>query len=274
MNTEIEEVISGLAEHFESQRIGFLIVGAQARDIILEKSNLPASPRKTADVDFGILVENWDALNSLRESFKSNVNIRESSNKENKTRYTYKGTLFDLVPFGKGIEKDGKVSWPPFYDTIITVTGYQEALDSAEEFEFNGRKVKVVSPEMLVALKLVSWNENRSRDRDAKDIINILTNFGRIDNNSEEYVFDNYSDIPKKFDYEMGLAVISLVGIRIKAIASKEHIKLIKILLENEEDKRKLTRSMIPERAMDIDKNESDNIKILDSLLFGINYSK
>ena len=50
-----KESIVAVAEILESLNLKFLLVGATARDLIAEKYNIFISPRKTNDVDFGVL---------------------------------------------------------------------------------------------------------------------------------------------------------------------------------------------------------------------------
>ena len=67
MNTDpdLEEVIKGLDPYFTALGIDFFIDGARARDIISREAGLKLSLRKTLDVDFGLLVESWDNLESM-----------------------------------------------------------------------------------------------------------------------------------------------------------------------------------------------------------------
>lgn len=272
MSTELEEIINGLVPHFEILDIEFMIIGAMARDIISEQSGLPLSVRKTADVDFGVLVENWDNLEALRESFKKDMSIKESSNNENNVRYHFNGTPFDIVPFG-GIEKAGKVSWPPFYDTVMTVVGYQEALKQAPEFKIGNHNVKVVTPEMLVALKIIAWDENPARQKDADDINFIIKNYERIDPDTDNYIWDNHEELPEKFEHDFSLAAIALMGIRISNYASKDHLNLIKGIFQKTELVSKLARDMLSGTPGPIDDTEVEKVEEkLKALFLGIEW--
>jgi predicted nucleotidyltransferase len=271
MFTDIEDVVEGLSQHFEKFNIDFFIVGAKARDILAKKAGIKISPRKTSDVDFAVLVESWQTLEDLRDSFKLDENIHLSSSKENLTRYYYKKIPFDIVPFGEGVEKEGKIYWPPFYKTILTVVGYKEAMSSAKVFELNGRNIKVTSAEMLVALKLVSWDENNTRDRDAKDIHYILTNYNEIDPDVEDDVFENFDTLIDQYSGDTKLASISILGYRVSKFANENHKKLILSVLENDEKITKLSRSMVNTNIANFDDEIDNSLSILNALLFGIN---
>src|SRR3989339_971898 len=245
MNTDLEDIVNGLGKHFKSLDVDFFIVGAKARDIISKESGLELSRRKTSDVDFGLFVDSWDTLDAMRELFRNDENIELNPDKKNKVRYYYKGTPFDLVPFGGIEDADGKVSWPPCYDTIMTVIGYEEALKSAKVIAIGDTEVKVVTPEMLVALKIVSWDENPARDRDAQDINYIMENYENIDADVENCLFDHYLDILDRFEHDHHLSSLAIMGIRIARFASEEHIDLIKNVLNDSDQREKLARKMV-----------------------------
>lgn len=271
MNTELEEIISGLGKHFDSLGVDFFIVGAQARDIISNQSGLMLSPRKTSDVDFGLFVDSWDTLDAMRELFKKDNNIELNSNKDNKSRYYYNGTPFDLVPFGE-IEKNGKISWPPFYDTIMTVIGYKEALANAKVVKIGNTKVKIVTSEMLVALKIISWDENPSRDKDAQDINYIMENYENINPDILECLFNNYEKILEEFDHDHHLSSLALMGIRIAKFTSEEHLKLIENIFHDSDKREKLARRMVPTSAIELEPLVKIRSSWIDALIFGINY--
>ena len=271
MSTELEDVVNGLGKHFKRLGIEFLIVGARARDIISQEAGLPLSPRRTADVDFGLFVDSWEILDSMRNQFKQDPDIKLNNYPKNKVRYYYKETPFDLVPFG-GVAKEGKVSWAPFYDSIMTIIGFEEALANARIIRIGNIDIKVVTPEMLVALKMVAWNENSSRQKDAQDIHYIISNYEQIDRDAYICVLDNHLDILEYFDHDSELASTALIGIRIAKFTGQEHVALIKKVLENSERKEKLARDMITLIGTAEDQKEEQNIKILDALLYGLSY--
>lgn len=268
MSTDLEEIVQSLEKYFSALKIDFFIIGATARDIISAEVGLQLSPRKTSDVDFGILVDSWDTLKKMRELFKVDSRIKLSSDKNNKVRHYFNGTPFDLVPFG-GVEKDGKISWPPFYETIMNVVGYKEALQTSREITVGETVVKVVTPEMLVALKLVSWGENPAREKDAQDINYIISNYEIIDPDAYECVLDNHEELLKTLDYETDLASIALMGVRISKFTAQEHKKVIFQILEDVERKEKLARNMVSTSGYDDGKVETC-IKKLDALRLGL----
>lgn len=269
----MQNVIKGLIPHFEKNKLDFLIIGATARDLISEKAKLKLSSRKTTDVDLGILVNSWQELDVLRESFKTNPNIKLSKEENNKVRHYYQGTPFDIVPFG-GVEKNGKIQWPPFYDTIMTVTGYKEALISAIDYDFDGKVVKVITPEMLVALKIIAWNDNPTRNKDAQDINFLMSSYEDIDKEIYECLLDSYEEILENFDYDSALAAIALMGFRIKKFSSDSLVSQIKEVFDNREKKERFSRNMIKENTIYPEEETAIAVLKLNALMYGLIYTK
>ena len=97
----------------------------------------------------------------------------------------------------------------------MTIIGFEEALANARIIRIGSIDIKVVTPEMLVALKMVAWNENSSRQKDAQDIHYIISNYEQIDRDAYICVLDNHLDILEYFDHDSELASTALIGIRI-----------------------------------------------------------
>ncbi|OFZ35932.1 MAG: hypothetical protein A2504_01985 [Bdellovibrionales bacterium RIFOXYD12_FULL_39_22] len=125
---------------------------------------------------------------------------------------------------------------------------------------------------MLVALKIVSWNENPSRQRDAQDINYIISNYEKIDPDAYECLLDNHIDILEKFDHESSSAVVALMGLRIKNFTNEDHVQLIKNILSDSIRKEKLARSMIVLSRTSSEEEEKLIIQKLEALLMGLNY--
>jgi hypothetical protein len=112
------------------------------------------------------------------------------------------GVPIDLLPFGKIAEPGSTVCWPGQFRVWLKVQGFQEAFDNAAEIVLKNVKVRVVIPEMLVALKLSSWSLGSGRAKDAMDIRLILENVKLLcpdleddfHNDENEALFEKYSN--------------------------------------------------------------------------------
>ena len=61
-------IIRQVVHAAESQGLPLFIVGAQARDLLLQYAYDLSVRRATNDIDFGIVVESWDEFTKLRDS--------------------------------------------------------------------------------------------------------------------------------------------------------------------------------------------------------------
>lgn len=74
----------------------FFVVGATARDILLEHCYAKQSPRKTADVDIGIEVGGWDEYHKLSEALIK----KKFAPTDDPFKFRFDGIPLDVVPFG------------------------------------------------------------------------------------------------------------------------------------------------------------------------------
>jgi predicted nucleotidyltransferase len=140
----------------------------------------------------------------------------------------------------------------------MKVQGFQEAFDNAAELNLAGTKVKVVIPEMLVALKLSSWSLG-ARVKDAMDIRLVLENVralcvdieGDFHNEENESLFEKYSND------ENGLW-ISVFGSRIQTLVRGSDLSgYLKNLMNSEGTVANLVRDM---NAGDVSDAELENL--------------
>src|SRR5688572_22217013 len=93
------DLIRQVVRAAENQRLPLFIVGAQARDLLLQYAyNLPVH-RATNDLDFGIIVDSWDEFTKLRDSLIATNKFQP--HRIMKHRLLHENSLLiDLVPFG------------------------------------------------------------------------------------------------------------------------------------------------------------------------------
>jgi predicted nucleotidyltransferase len=123
-------IIRQVVRAAESKGLRLFIVGAQARDLLLQYVyDLPVH-RATNDIDFGIIVESWDEFTKLRDDLI--VDKKFQPHRTMKQRLVHEsGLLVDLVPFGGLEEVSGKISWPPDFSIVMSTIGFREAFDSS-----------------------------------------------------------------------------------------------------------------------------------------------
>jgi predicted nucleotidyltransferase len=138
-------------------KIPFFIVGATARDILLEVQYGLGSKRATLDIDIAVFIENWDHFYHLKDELIGAIDFTPTRDIH---RLLYQERLpVDIVPFGGVAEKDEVVEWPPDGSIKMNVMGFRECFKHAVQVKISDKpklSVGVVSLAGLAILKLVS----------------------------------------------------------------------------------------------------------------------
>ena len=234
-----ENIIRQVVHAAESDDVGLFIVGAQARDLLLQYvHNLPVH-RATNDIDFGIVVESWDEFTNLREALIASKKFQ--SHKTMTQRLVHEsGLLIDLVPFGGLEEVSGQISWPPDFSIVMSTVGFREAYDHSIEVRITDDLiVRVASLAGLALMKIVAWDERRF-ERDAQDLGLLMRHYLAAGNEGRIYseqgdCFDLLND---EFDYNKAGARI--LGRDIGQLVTDTSRPILARVLSPETDERNL----------------------------------
>jgi predicted nucleotidyltransferase len=214
--------------------VPWLVVGATARIILLEKVYGWPAGLGTEDTDFAVQVESWEHYDALCRQFEAAANV-EPAQRPTKRFVARDGRRFDLLPYG-GVEENYKeVFWPPDRDDVMTVRGFRGAMSDALVVNVNDDvDVPVASPRGLLALKLFAWEERRRQHpgRDAKDIAYLLKHVERVV--SLERLYESHADFVEAFDYEIPLAATAVFGLGVSALLDDEEQRFLAQLLDQE----------------------------------------
>lgn len=71
------EAAQAVQEVAEKCEIPVLLVGAYARDLLLEALGVARTPRRTCDVDFGVKADSWDEFQRLKDALDALSHLRE-----------------------------------------------------------------------------------------------------------------------------------------------------------------------------------------------------
>ncbi|HLG02483.1 MAG TPA: nucleotidyltransferase, partial [Bacteroidia bacterium] len=141
---QLVEILNALGKIFASRRIEFFIIGATARDILMEHLHKAGIRKATLDIDLAVYVPNWNAYDSLIEEILSTENFSQGNIPH---RIVYKENYeVDIIPFGD-LERDGAIHWPPDETKAMTVLGFVETYHNAIDLtiEETNESFKVVS---------------------------------------------------------------------------------------------------------------------------------
>lgn len=259
-------ILRAVAEASHEERIGYMLVGATARDVLLSHVFGLDTRRATYDVDFAIAVRDWmqfDALKArliARGTFRSGVTVQQ--------RLYYRGKheqrdhYLDLVPFGGIANGMHEVAWPPDMKTIMNVAGYDDVLAAAELVSFApGFEGKVVSLAGLAILKLIAWTDRgRDNPKDAHDLIYLMDSYAAAGNFDRVYEEEGVIETGQ---YDPDMAGVYLLGKDMRRVASKRTLAVLRQIIEREFDR--LSHDMIkPLRHLgDAEKHVTSRLRLL-----------
>ncbi|MCK4423991.1 MAG: nucleotidyl transferase AbiEii/AbiGii toxin family protein [Candidatus Omnitrophica bacterium] len=227
--------------------IPFFIVGASARDFILQHYHGIPSTRMTTDIDLGILVSNWKQFDKMIDVLIKTGKFIKSKESQ---RISFENVLIDLMPFGPISGEDNRISWPPEHQFIMNMLGFKKAYENSIMIKLSSSPdlvVRVASLPGVVILKLLSWNDKYpDRGKDAEDLLFIMKNYDYSDNLNRLY--DEESALLQEEGFDCTIAGIRLLGRDIAKISNAEMLKTIKKILSDETDEKsqyKLISQMI-----------------------------
>lgn len=152
-----------------------ILVGAGARQVMLDWKHGITDGRATTDWDFAVRVPTWqrfhDLLNRLTQPPAGRF---ERTSSEHRVRHRATRTCVDLIPFGKIANPDGEIVWPSSRHRM-SVLGLEDALRAATPCKLGETTVRVVPIACLIVLKLFALDD-RAASKDLDDIDLVLAN--------------------------------------------------------------------------------------------------
>ena len=190
-NPLLIELLRKLTDSFGRMDREFYVIGATARDIIVQQLLDTASTRRTKDLDIAIAIPDWDAFEQIKERL-----IADGFKKSNDMyqRFYYGAYEVDIVPYGVVAKEDDNIYWPPEEIVAMSVKGFDEVLSEAITVSIDDEfKVKIASLHGLFLLKLNAWlDRNAKTSKDAEDMSFILSNYfmANLDREIHQEVYD------------------------------------------------------------------------------------
>lgn len=251
----LKPILKDLSHIFEDTGIKFFLIGAMARDLVMEIHE-QAGGRLTHDLDIAIAIADWEQFKKIESQLISTGKFSKDPNQ--KQRFYYRGKyMLDIVPFGEIMKHKDKIFWPPEEEFAMTVLGFNEVHENSLEVTVDeSLTIQVASLAGIFILKLIAWRDrNMKTNKDAEDIGFILTNYLNIHlEQATEYYDDIYND---SFTELRGSAI--LIGKDLKKILpdnSPARIELLEQLegqLAQAEDSRLLNQILETNRLFKFD---------------------
>lgn len=232
LDVRIVDVYRAVSEAMARHELDFLVVGANARDLILHYAYGRPIQRGTTDLDFAIQVGDWVAYQALRATL---VAAGYQPTTQSQRLLSPDGMPVDIVPFGDLADTDGNIAWPPDNDHHMSILGFAEAHADADLVRIQDDPplaIPVVSPVGLVLLKLIAWGDRlpNQRAKDALDIRYVLENYHEL---PEEWTgLWGYSDLIDLYGGDIELVASHLLGASVRALASEASAAAIDRVLQ------------------------------------------
>lgn len=221
MEPAVVSAIASVDKIARQSNTRFALIGALVLELRLSRVLNEPAPRGTLDADFIVAVNGWTDFDNLLNALIK-VGFKP-------TRFEHRlardETLVDILPVGKGIAPDGKLTWPKSQH-VMNVLGCEEALGTATNVEIeSGLSIPVVTMPALVVLKMMAFNdraEGRQKWRsDAQDIFYCLDKYEDIRKSERRYsLFDKFSDV------DINHAGAILLGLDISDMSLGDHVRV------------------------------------------------
>ena len=242
-NPLLVELLRKLTDSFSKMDKEFYVIGATARDIVMQQLLDTESKRRTKDLDIAIAIPDWETFEQVKQSLIAD-GFEKSSDMQQ--RFFYGDYELDIVPYGVVAKEDDNIYWPPEEVVAMSVKGFDEVLSEAITVSIDDEfKVKIASLHGLFLLKFNAWlDRNAKTSKDAEDMSFILSNYfmANLDRKMHQEVYDweNFDDYIVG-GYWLAYDIVALLNKEqlcyykevIEGELAKEESRLINQMIEN-----------------------------------------
>ncbi|MEK6493136.1 nucleotidyl transferase AbiEii/AbiGii toxin family protein [Myroides odoratimimus] len=223
----LKKLLDELIPVFQKLEIKFFVIGATARDIIMELHG-EKSGRRTQDIDIAIAVDKWEEFETIEKAIVQLPDFKKDPKQQQRFSYLNDFQL-DIVPYGGITTAEDKIFWPPDQSFAMTVLGFEEAEKDLVRVKIDDSlEIDIVSLTGIFILKLVAWKDRHIQgNKDADDMGFILLNYLNI--NEERAAMEHYEEVYEIEDFSITKAGAVLLG-----------MDMNKLLTDNETGKEKL----------------------------------
>ena len=197
-NPYLVDLLGRLSASFLKMNRDFFVIGATARDIVLQQLLDMSSRRKTRDLDLAIAITNWQEFDDVKDALVADGFEKDPSKHQ---RFYYDDYEIDVVPYGYVAKEDDNIYWPPEETIAMSVKGFDEVLSDAITVDIDDKfSIKIASLHGLFLLKFNAWMDRHLvTNKDAEDMSFILSNYLMANLDREAYMevydwenFDEY----------------------------------------------------------------------------------
>lgn len=229
------KVLRLVKQEADALDIEFFVVGATARDILLEHCHGIRAPRATRDIDIGVEVAGWEEYQRLSSALVATGVFLPASEP-----YKLRSEVveLDIVPFGPIGSDTFAIRWPPDQAVVMNIMGFQEAFELSLQVRLSKEPpldVRLPSIAAMAIMKLISWKDRYpERPKDAEDLLFLMEHYAEAGN--EERLYGDCLELTKAEEFDLDRAGIRLLGQDMAALANPATAGAIRAILEEEAD--------------------------------------
>lgn len=217
--------------------VEFFLMGAAARDLILRHAHGIEASRATEDVDFAVMVRDWQAYDTLRTALiASGAFSARPGPAMHRLRHT-SGLPLDIVPFGGVEQADRTFAWPPEHSTVFDCFGVAEAFAASVTVRLpDAVEVRVAPVAAQAVLKLSAWQDRKHTHpgRDALDLMLFLARY--MDCGNFDRAASEHQDLFDAEDFDYAEAGVRLLARDIAPLIDRAGIERLLTILMREAD--------------------------------------
>lgn len=217
----------------EEVGVDFFVVGAAARDLLLEHVYGVRRLRATKDVDVAVAVRDWGVYEAVIQQLVGAYGFERAPEPH---RVRRGAIIVDVVPFGEIATSAGRIEWPGG-TTAMSVLGYEEAYAATVGIVADeGPPVRVASLPGVGVLKLVAWSEvPHRRPQDPVDLCAIMTSYDEV---VGERLYTDHADLFDEEDFDLRVASSRIYGRDVAPLLGTAELRdtVVGVLEANTED--------------------------------------
>ncbi len=221
-------ILQPVSARAEALGIPWLLVGAAARDLVLEQLGLKGLERATLDVDIAVQVRTWGEYSALKSALiETDGFLRHGL--PHRLISPARQPL-DLVPFGE-LAEDGELAWEGTDGLTMDVALFGDVLEASTVLRLGDTAIRIPSLAGLVCMKLTAWRDRHlDTGRDAVDLSGLLeraTEWVSLDQ-----LYGEHAAVLSQYGFDSDLAGIHALGARMARELSSDNRLDIEGILE------------------------------------------
>lgn len=250
--------------------VRIFVVGATARDLLLERAYNIRPYRATEDIDLGVRVDHWGEFQALKQALLASGSFIQDRRLE---RLLYRDLHpVDIIPFGPIGGTTQEITWPPDDGIVMKLTGFEEAYQAAITVCLRARphlEIRVASLAGVAVLKFCAWQERGAAGgKDVQDLAIILRHYGEAGN--QDRLFADDGDLFEAAGYRLEEAGARLLARDIAGLCGPALIDTIMATLKGNAEAGQMRKLALAMRRDRLPESFADTMRLLELFRDGL----